>query len=105
MKKILLSLIFSIIFITSTSYAFAQITESHFEYPVIILETTQGEIVIELFHLDAPKHVENFILLSKNGNYDRLLFHRIIPGFMIQSGNPNSLNGDPNTWGQGGNGA
>ena len=105
MKKILFTLIFSLIFITSTSYSFAQITGTHIEDPVVILETTQGEIIIEFFHLDAPRHAENFILLSENGDYDGLLFHRIIPGFMIQSGDPNSLNGDPNTWGQGGNGA
>ena len=104
MKKILFTLIFSLIFITSTSYSFAQITGTHIEDPVVILETTQGEIIIEFFHLDAPRHAENFILLSENGDYDGLLFHRIIPGFMIQSGDPNSLNGDPNTWGQGGNG-
>ena len=101
MKKILLTLIFSLIFITSTSYAFAQ----HIGDPVVVIETNQGEIVIEFFQLDAPKHTENFILLSKNGNYDGTLFHRIIPGFMIQSGDPNSITGDPNTWGQGGNGA
>ena len=104
MQKILLSLIFSFIFVTSTSYAFADITATHVEDPLVILETTQGEIIIEFFHLDAPKHVENFILLSENGDYDGLLFHRIIPGFMIQSGDPNSLSGEPNTWGQGGNG-
>ena len=101
MKKILLTLIFSLIFITSTSYAFAQ----HIGDPVVVIETNQGEIVIEFFQLDAPKHTENFILLSKSGNYDGTLFHRIIPGFMIQSGDPNSITGDPNTWGQGGNGA
>ena len=104
MKKILLTLIFSVIFITSTSYAFAQMSSTHVEDPVVILETTQGEIIIEFFHIDAPKHVENFILLTENKDYDGLLFHRIIPGFMIQSGDPNSLSGDPNTWGQGGNG-
>jgi len=102
LKKILL--IFSLIFITSTSYAFAQITSTHIDDPVVVLETNQGEIVIEFFHLDAPKHIENFILLSENGDYDGTLFHRIIPGFMIQSGDPNSIDGDPNTWGQGGNG-
>ena len=41
---------------------------------------------------------------SNSGHYDGTLFHRIIPGFMIQSGDPNSIDGDPNTWGQGGNG-
>ena len=100
MQKILLSLVFSLVIIFSTNYAFAQ----YIEDPVVVLETSQGEIVIELFQLDAPKHTENFILLSKNGNYDGTLFHRIIPGFMIQSGDPNSITGDPNTWGQGGNG-
>jgi len=101
LKKILLTLIFSLILITSTNYAFAQL----YEDPLVILETTQGEIVIDLFRIDAPNHSENFLLLSETGYYEGTLFHRIIPGFMIQSGDPNSINGDPNTWGQGGNGA
>ncbi|WP_082697387.1 peptidylprolyl isomerase [Nitrosopumilus sp. Nsub] len=101
MKKILFTLIFSLVLITSTSYVFAQ----HYEDPIVVLETTQGEIVIEFFNLDAPKHMENFLLLTKSGNYDGVLFHRIIPGFMIQSGDPNSITGDPNSWGTGGKGA
>ena len=101
MKKIILTLIFSVILISSINYVFAQ----NYEDPLVILETTQGEIVIEFFYLDAPNHTENFILLSKTGSYDGILFHRIIPGFMIQSGDPNTIDGDPNTWGQGGNGA
>jgi peptidyl-prolyl cis-trans isomerase B (cyclophilin B) len=108
LQKILLSLVFSLVIIFSTSYAFAQessFTQTYIGDPVVVLETSQGEIIIELFHLDAPKHTENFILHSKTGYYDNTLFHRIIPGFMIQSGDPNSVTGDPNTWGQGGNGA
>ena len=96
-----MSLVFSLILITSASYAFAQT----FEDPLVILETTQGEIVIDLFHVDAPNHSENFLMLSQTGYYEGTLFHRIIPGFMIQSGDPNSISGDPNTWGQGGAGA
>ena len=101
MKKIILTLIFSVILISSINYAFAQYVEE----PLVVLETNQGEIVIEFFQLDALKHTENFILLSKIGYYDGVLFHRIIPGFMIQSGDPNTIDGDPNTWGQGGKGA
>jgi len=100
-------LIFSLIIITSTSYAFAQefpFGTTHIDDPIVILETNQGEIIIEFFHIDAPKHVENFILLTENEDFDGILFHRIIPGFMIQSGDPNTIDGDPNTWGQGGNG-
>ena len=107
MKKIILTLIFSLIIITSTSYAFAQefpFGTTHIDDPIVILETNQGEIIIEFFHIDAPKHVENFILLTENEDFDGILFHRIIPGFMIQSGDPNTIDGDPNTWGQGGNG-
>jgi len=89
-----------VILITSINYSFAQLLSD----PLVVLETNQGEIVIELFHLDAPHHSENFILLSQTGYYDGVLFHRIIPGFMIQSGDPNTIDGDPNTWGQGGNG-
>ena len=89
------------ILISSINHAFAQYVEE----PLVVLETNQGEIVIEFFQLDAPKHTENFILLSQIGYYDGVLFHRIIPGFMIQSGDPNTIDGDPNTWGQGGKGA
>ena len=99
-------MIFSLILITSTSYAFAQMgSTTHIEDPIVVLETKQGEIIIEFFHIDAPKHVENFILLTENKDFDGILFHRIIPGFMIQSGDPNTINGDPNTWGQGGKAA
>ena len=104
MKKIILILIFSLILVSSTSYVYA-LGLTSIEDPLVILETTQGEIIIDFFPFDAPKHFENFILLSNNGNYDGILFHRIIPGFMIQSGDPNTIDGDPNTWGQGGNGA
>jgi len=105
LQKFLLILIFSFIFVTSTSYAFAQNTQvihTNFIDPLVIFETTQGEIVIEFFFIDAQKHSENFVVLSKNGYYDGTLFHRIIPGFMIQGGDPNSINGDPNSWGTGG---
>jgi len=90
----------SLILISFTNYAFAQIVD-----PLVVLETNQGDIVIEFFHIDAPKHIENFLLLSQTGYYDGVLFHRIIPGFMIQSGDPNTIDGDPNTWGQGGDGS
>ena len=94
--------------VTSISYAFAQdaeVTFTTFVDPLVVLETTQGEIVIDFFRIDAPKHSENFIVLAKTGFYDGTLFHRIIPGFMIQSGDPNTIDGDPNTWGQGGKAA
>ena len=73
-----------------------------FSDPVVIFETNYGEIVISFFPYDAPKHVENFITLAQSGFYDDTLFHRIIPGFMIQGGDPNTINGDPNSWGTGG---
>jgi len=76
--------------------------ETTFLDPVVILETNLGNITIELFFSDAPNHVQNFIKLSTSGFYDGTIFHRIIPGFMIQGGDPNTIDGDPNTWGQGG---
>ena len=72
------------------------------ENPVVIFETNLGKITIGFFYDDAPNHVENFIKLSLTGFYDGTIFHRIIPGFMIQGGDPNTINGDPNTWGTGG---
>lgn len=53
-----------------------------------ILRTTSGDIHMRLFPDAAPKAVENFVTHAKNGYYDNLIFHRIIKGFMIQTGCP-----------------
>ena len=52
------------------------------------METNHGAIEIELFDADAPKTVENFRKLAADGFYDGLVFHRVIPDFMIQGGDP-----------------
>jgi peptidyl-prolyl cis-trans isomerase B (cyclophilin B) len=59
-----------------------------------IIKTKLGEMEIRFFPDLAPKHVENFITLAKSGFYDGTIFHRVIPGFMIQGGDPNTK--DPN---------
>lgn len=61
--------------------------------PHAILKTKFGEMEIVLFPELAPKHVESFVKLSKKGFYNGTIFHRVIPGFMIQGGDP--LTKDP----------
>ena len=105
MNKIFLILTISLLLVSFGNYTFAQeneINKINFVDPVVVLETNLGNITIEFFYNDAPKHVENFIKLSQSGFYDGTLFHRIIPGFMIQGGDPNTIEGDPSTWGTGG---
>ena len=58
--------------------------------PRAILETPLGEIEIEFLTDKAPGHVKNFTDLAKKGFYDGTTFHRVIPGFMIQGGDPNT---------------
>ena len=94
-----------LLFVSLGSQAFGQGIEFNqikFQDPVVILETNLGNLAIGFFHNDAPKHVENFIKLSLSGYYDGTLFHRIIPDFMIQGGDPNTIDGEPDTWGIGG---
>jgi cyclophilin family peptidyl-prolyl cis-trans isomerase len=70
---------------------------------VATLSTTEGDIVIQLFGKDAPKAVENFVGLSKKDYYKGVACHRVIPGFMIQTGDPNSRDTTKRPlWGQGG---
>lgn len=56
--------------------------------PRAIIKTKHGEIEIKFYPELAPKHVENFIKLAKEGFYDGTIFHRVIPNFMIQGGDP-----------------
>ncbi len=75
------------------------------ENMVATVETKSGNFVIEFFPDVAPSHVNNFITLSKDGYYDGTVFHRVINGFMIQGGDPNTK--DPeliSLWGTGGPG-
>ncbi len=69
-----------------------------------IIETNQGKIEFNLLPDLAPETVRNFIKLANSGFYDGTLFHRIIPGFMIQGGDPNTKQPDKSKWGQGGPG-
>lgn len=75
MRALLFTLLWAI-----TSTAIAQ------DNPVVVLETNQGTIRIELWADKAPISVENFLHYTDNGYFDGLVFHRIIPGFMIQGG-------------------
>src|SRR6218665_4117685 len=62
---------------------------------------TLGIINIELFPNIAPLHTRNFDSLVSTGFYDSTAFHRVVPGFVIQGGDPNTRSGLPITWGQG----
>jgi peptidyl-prolyl cis-trans isomerase B (cyclophilin B) len=97
LNKLFLAFAVSILVVGFGNFAFAQ-----YDDELVILETNLGNIVIDFFPNDAPNHIENFIGLAESGFYDGVIFHRIIPGFMIQGGDPNTIGGDPNTWGTGG---
>jgi len=68
------------------------------------IETNSGNIVFKLLPELAPETVRSFVKLAKSSFYDGTLFHRVIPGFMIQGGDPNTKTPDKNSWGQGGPG-
>lgn len=83
MKKILFAIsIFALMLISCSQGA---------DYKYVTIHTTYGDIVIELFD-DTPNHSRNFANLAASGQYDSLLFHRVINGFMIQGGDPDSRN-------------
>ncbi len=67
----------------------------------LVIETNFGKIEAELYNDIAPKTVAHMEKLANEGFFDSLLFHRIIPGFVIQGGDPNSRHGNPDTWGMG----
>ena len=73
--------------------------------PSGIIETNLGNIEIKLLPELAPEHVRNFVKLAQSKFYDGTLFHRVIPGFMIQGGDPNTKDTNlKSQWGMGGPG-
>lgn len=70
--------------------------------PLAILHTNKGDVTLELFEDQMPITVGNFVSLSESGFYDQIKFHRVIDGFMIQSGDPNSKGDNEAIYGTGG---
>jgi len=69
-----------------------------------IIKTNKGEMKVEFYDADAPKTVANFVKLAKDGYYDGLKWHRVLPDFVIQGGCPNSKDGASGMAGTGGPG-
>ena len=88
MSKFLAAAALAALLATPASRAFAAADE------VVVLETAQGTIVLQLFDKDAPKTCTNFRKLVAKGFYDGTYFHRVIPRFMIQGGDPNTKDAD-----------
>ena len=70
----------------------------------VTIETNLGKILFKLMPELAPETVRNFVKLAKDGFYNGTLFHRVIPGFMIQGGDPNTKTSNKSSWGMGGPG-
>jgi cyclophilin family peptidyl-prolyl cis-trans isomerase len=93
--------------VTGTSGALKHSVTPMVDTPVYATMTTSnGTIVVELYRAQAPKTVTNFVNLANRGFYSNLVWHRIVQGFVIQTGDPTTQNGGGtrNTWGQGGSG-
>ena len=90
--------------IAEKQFSLEEITEM--KNKAVLITTNVGTFMIELYPEDAPNTVNNFLKLIESGFYDGIVFHRIIPNFMIQSGDPNTIgpDSDRDTWGQGGPG-
>ena len=112
-KFLIISLILTSSFVGS---AFAQQMVVEKEYTLeeidglknkaVLITTNSGTFMIELFPEDAPNTVDNFLKLIESGFYEGTIFHRIVPGFVIQGGDPNTIgpDSDRSLWGQGGPG-
>lgn len=106
MKRIRFSMLLLVLLIATAVTAGAQTASAPAAAPageqVVVLETTQGRIVIQLNEAKAPKTCANFKKLVKQGFYNGTYFHRVIANFMIQGGDPNTKNALPSDDGMGG---
>ena len=85
---------------------FTQMEIDEMKNKAVLITMNDGTLMIELFPEDAPNTVDNFLKLVESGYYDGMIFHRIVPGFVIQTGDPNTkdLEVDRSLWGTGGPG-
>ena len=106
-------LILAILFLADNSHAFFENARYrtfnkqeilNMEQTTAIIETKFGEITLRFFPEVAPNHVNSFIELARDGFYDGTTFHRIVPGFVIQGGDPNTKSNDRSRHGMGGPG-
>ena len=90
----------------SAEKEFSQKEIDEMKLKAVLITMNDGTFMIELFPEDAPNTVHNFLKLVESGYYDGIVFHRILPGFMIQAGDPNTKDpdADRSSWGQGGPG-
>lgn len=90
--RILSMFVFAIVLSASLSQAqtakSSNKKETKVEKEIVVIETNMGNIELEMYRTDAPKTVENFVQLAKKGYYDGIIFHRVIPNFVIQGGDP-----------------
>jgi len=89
-----------------TPQEFSQEEIDEMKQKAVIITMNSGTFFIEFFPEDAPNTVHNFLKLVESGYYDGMVFHRIVPGFVIQVGDPNTKDpeSDRSLWGQGGPG-
>jgi peptidyl-prolyl cis-trans isomerase B (cyclophilin B) len=102
MKKILIFMVLAIITASCSQKLSQEDLENANKPLTAIMKTTKGEIELKLFGEQAPLTVANFINLAKRGYYDGILFHRVVSNFMIQTGDPLTLDKKKeNSWGMG----
>ncbi len=104
MARIISVLLFAVFALVNSSYAEGDKKVEETKVLRAVIETKYGDIEIKFFPEVAPKHIESFTSLAKKGFYDGTIFHRVIPGFMIQGGDPNTKGKDVSTYGTGGPG-
>ena len=101
LKSYTVGFICALILIASTSCGVNPGSEDE----VAVIDTSYGKIVIEFFPKEAPRHVANFKQLARENFFDGTKFHRLVKdkgqNIAIQGGDPNTISGDPSTWGRG----
>lgn len=107
MKKILTTLIiFGVITVSCEKKPKPEVKpEPVQQIEVAVISTQYGDMVVDFFEESAPMHVESFKLHAKTGYYNGTIFHRVIPGFVIQGGDPNTKGDDKSIYGMGGHAA